>query len=214
MSRKVGRPVLGALILGCLLAMSCWAGAGAAPAAPEGASNLGNYVWLDANKDGQHLGTEAEFTAGIDGVLVNLYEDKNHNGVIDAGEFVRSTTTGNNPNTPAVESGWYNFEVTADGTQYIVEIAPSNFALGGPLAGYVPTSANTYGPNPMVVFLPELIMSYEDADFGFYVDPTAVTLTRFAAEPSVTGPLALRLAGLGLGVVLLGALVIKGRGGI
>ncbi len=139
-----------------------------APAAPLGGSNLGDYVWFDTNYDGQHPGAEAEFKGGINGVLVNLYLDKNKDGVIDPGEFEQSMLTGDNPNTPSVvETGWYDFAVTADGNQYIVQIDASNYASGKPLYGYLLTSDSTYGPSPMIVPLPDVIMDYSDADFGF-----------------------------------------------
>lgn len=149
-----------------------------AAAAPAGASSLGNYVWADANADGQHTGGEAEFAAGIDGVKVNLYLDANKNGLIDPGEFVASAITGDNPTTGAVEKGWYLFDnITANGNQYIVEIDPVNYAAGGPLDGQVLTSQNTFGlgKDPMVVPLPQVAINFVDADFGFAVTPLRIT---------------------------------------
>ena len=133
-----------------------------------GKSTIGNYVWYDANVDGD-WGTpgETEFTGGINGVLVNLYLDANKNGVIDPGEYVSSTTTGDDPDTTGTQTGWYSFDVTADGNQYIVEIDPSNYASSGALSGLALTSGDTYGTSPLVVPLPDLIMDYVDADFGY-----------------------------------------------
>ena len=56
------------------------------------------------------------FTAGIDGVLMNLYHDIDKDGVLDLAEQTPelSTSTGDNPDTPEVETGWYDFDVTAD----------------------------------------------------------------------------------------------------
>lgn len=158
---------LGAAFLALLfvfLGNTSWA----APDAPAGKSNVGDYVWLDSNVDGEHIGGgEAEFAGGINGVLVNLYLDVDFDGLIDAGEYVSSTVTGDDPSTPAVEKGWYNFDVTANGNQYLVEIAPSNFGPGGVLEGFTLTSAGTYGPNHMIVSLPAPIMDWREADFGF-----------------------------------------------
>ena len=155
------------------------------PNAPLGKSSIGDYVWFDANADGQHVGAEAEFTAGVNSVLVNLYLDANFNGIIDPGEFVSSTLTGDNPNAPGTQTGWYDFSVTANGTQYIVEIDPSNFTTG-PLVGYVLTSDPTYGPNPLVVPLPGLIETITNADFGFARARVQVVKTAGTAADGTT----------------------------
>jgi uncharacterized repeat protein (TIGR01451 family) len=148
----------------------------AAPAAPAGNSVIGNYVWLDANADGLFLGAESEFKAGINNVKVNLYHDKNLNGLIDPGEFVQSALTGDDLSTKNVtESGWYRFGVTAGGNQYIVEIDPSNFAVGGPLENKVHTSQTTIIPNPAVIYLADVVEDYFDADFGYVAAPLTVT---------------------------------------
>jgi uncharacterized repeat protein (TIGR01451 family) len=122
-----------------------------------GKSTLGDFVWNDLNGDGLQDINEP----GIDGVLVNLYLDSNQNGQIDASEFVTSTTTAG--------GGLYDFDVTAGGTQYIVEVAPSNFASSGPLDGYTYTNEFTSpgGMQPRVVFLSPLVTDYNDADFGY-----------------------------------------------
>ena len=61
----------------------------AAPSAPMGKSTIGDYVWHDADADGNQDAGEV----GIDGVIVNLYLDLNNNGVIDPGEYVSSMPT-------------------------------------------------------------------------------------------------------------------------
>ena len=73
-------------------------------------ATIGDYVWYDANVDGNNLGTETEWTAGIDPVLVNLYMDKNGDGVMDPGELIGAMYTGDDPLTVPVEPpGWYRF---------------------------------------------------------------------------------------------------------
>lgn len=147
--------------------------------APDGNSAIGNYVWLDANADGKFLGGESEFNAGINNVKVNLYHDTNLNGQIDPGEYVESTLTGDNTSTIGVtETGWYRFNVTAGGNQYIVEIDPSNFAVGGPLENKVHTSQATIGPTPFVVFLADPVEDNFDIDFGYINAPFTVTKAR------------------------------------
>lgn len=58
---------------------------------PTGFGSIGDYVWNDLDGDGNQDSTET----GISGVTVNLYEDSNNNGTIDAGTdaLVASTTT-------------------------------------------------------------------------------------------------------------------------
>ena len=50
-------------------------------------------------------------------------------------------TTGDDPSTPAVEHGWYDFSVTTDGTTYWVQVDPTNFT--GVLAGYINTNPDS-----------------------------------------------------------------------
>ena len=135
---------------------------------PQGQSTLGDYVWHDSNLNGWPDGGES----GIDGVLVRLWLDDGDAAFEPGGDdtFQGQMTTGDNPSTPppAIEHGWYDFPVTAGGNAYWVEIADSNFAPGGVLEGYVLTSAGTKGPEPMWVYLPDTIMDYDEADFGYY----------------------------------------------
>lgn len=191
-SRKPPRPAAWrpALRIGCIvLALVALLGLGqpasraaSINAAPAGKSTIGDYVWLDANLDGQHTGADAEYTAGINHVLVNLYLDANGNGQIDAGEFIKAMYTGDNPATTTVETGWYDFGV--DGLkQYIVALDASNFLPGGPLADYFLTSADTYGTSPLVVYLPTAIEDYNDADFGFALNPLQVTKALLSTTP-------------------------------
>ncbi len=138
---------------------------------PTGKSTIGDYVWHDYNLDGFHdnLGPidESEYLTGFNGVKVNLYLKDPISGNWG---FVTSTLTGDNPNMPGTQTGWYEFNVTADGSQYRVEIDPINFAPGGPLEGYVNTSALTYGQgvaNRIEMYLPGLIEINLDGDFGY-----------------------------------------------
>jgi hypothetical protein len=85
---------------------------------------LGNYGWEDTNQDG----IQNEVDTGIDGVRINLYEDSNGNQVLDADDtYVKSTTT---------DAGGYYFFGFLETKDYIVQVAPGNFEVGGRLAGY------------------------------------------------------------------------------
>ncbi len=163
-----------------------------APAAPIGKSVIGDYVWYDANGDGDHFDAEAEYGAGIDGVLVYLYEDFDRDGILDDNELntLTTTVTGDNPNTPAVEHGWYEFNVTAEGRRYFVQIAPTNFAPGGPLQGFVLTSDAGYPTvftNTIYAPMPGVLVSYLDADFGFLAYADVGILKAGAPDPALIG---------------------------
>ena len=152
-----------------------------APDAPLGASTLGDYVWYDADADGIKDPSET----GINGVIVNLYIDANQNGVIDAGDTLTQTmTTINEPasiaaglsdgdDTATGEAGYYDFQITADGMSYIVEIDATNFATTGTLANYIYTgdiAGLAYSgpvPRPVAFAVGQLVVDYNNADFGF-----------------------------------------------
>ena len=167
----------------------------AAPRVPLGKSNIGNYVWRDYNVDGDHLTTpgENEFGAGFNGVLVNLYHDTNQNGVRDPGELISTTVTADNPSTGVVDGGWYNFDITAEGNYYIVEIDASNFLPAGPLEGFVLTSAGVYPvlPDPppaqwVTTSINDLVVDIMNVDFGFALAGIHVVKTAGNAADGAT----------------------------
>ena len=161
-------------------------------AEPLGKSTIGNYVWYDKNVDGYHetTGDEAEFLWGIDGVTVTLWIDSDGDGKLDPNVDVPTDTitTGDNPGTSdVVEKGWYQFNVTAAGSKYIVAIEPENFAPGGPLEGMQFTSGDSFGgaiapggriTMPVQFADDELIAQRTEVDFGFV--KTDITLVKVA----------------------------------
>ncbi|HHB90867.1 MAG TPA: hypothetical protein ENK60_06120, partial [Anaerolineae bacterium] len=143
------------------------------PNAPQGASTLGDFVWHDSNVNGVKDESAEWGSSGIDGVVVNLYQD-DLDGVFEPGTddtLVATMTTGDDSNTSGTEHGWYDFVVTANGNAYWVEIDDSNFDPGGALENYVYTgnlASNAYnGAEPRFVYLGDPIMDYNDADFGY-----------------------------------------------
>lgn len=128
---------------------------------PQGLATLGDYVWHDSNADGHEDANED----GIDGVLVQLYLD-NGNPDPAQNEFVTEMVTGDNPGSPEIEHGWYEFILYQVGKLYYVVISQSNFAPGAPLADYLFTSASTYGDEPMAVWVPD-IGDNKNIDFGY-----------------------------------------------
>jgi uncharacterized repeat protein (TIGR01451 family) len=172
-SRQAVWAVYLAVIVG-LLGAALVTPSAAAPAAPGGASTVGDYVWLDYNFDGNHTGagnaSEAEYTAGIPGagVTLELWRWNGTAWVLDG------TTT-----TNAV--GFYQFPATAQATQYEVRLAESNFLPGGPLDGYIYTSGAVYSP---VFTMPNvLIYDYKNADFGFARSPLQVSKALLNSSP-------------------------------
>ena len=164
------------------------AGQRLAPNAPMALVNIGDYVWNDFDQDGRHAldASEVEYTAGINGVIVNLCKDApvtGSVGVLDAGDdcSYRTTTTGDNPDVGGTQTGWYVFkDVPADGTLYFVQIDASNFSGSGALVGHVLTSNPTFGQGNDYVTVP-LTVAFPDADFGFAYPH--LTLTK-AASPT------------------------------
>lgn len=110
---------------------------------------IGDYIWLDANGNGWPDASES----GIDGVVVNLWEDVDNDGTLSpADRYITSVTSGDNPHTSQVEHGWYGFD-GLDKANYLVEIDASNFAPGGALEGLVLSK----GQNPWPVHMDGLI---------------------------------------------------------
>ncbi|MFN8490287.1 MAG: SdrD B-like domain-containing protein [Caldilineaceae bacterium] len=97
--------------------------------------SLGNLVWDDLNDDGLFDNGEL----GLDGVMVNLYHDENFDGVISGPELTTPVAT-----TLTQNGGQYLFTGLGRGV-YAVELAASNFQVGGRLAGYVSSDGAANG---------------------------------------------------------------------
>ncbi len=79
-------------------------------------ASLGNFVWDDLNANGVQDANEP----GLNGVTVRLLDA--------SGNLLASTTTGDDPSTPAVEQGFYRFNNLSPGVQYQVEfVRPTGF---------------------------------------------------------------------------------------
>lgn len=118
-----------------------------------GAVSLGNQIWFDTDNNG----TKDAGELGIDGVTVELYRDANNDGVPDDAFPVATATTA----TSSGVAGLYLFNqqtqnpttgtalpaptILISGT-YLVGIPASEFAAGGPLAGYH-SSLSSVGAN-------------------------------------------------------------------
>lgn len=96
--------------------------------------SLGNRVWNDTDNDGALDAGET----GLANVTVNLYNA--------AGSTLLGTTTTDS-------SGYYSFAGLTTATDYVVELAASNFNSGGALEGYrssltQPNGTETAAPDP------------------------------------------------------------------
>ncbi len=110
---------------------------------------IGDYIWLDSNGNGWPDSSES----GIDGVIVNLWEDVDHDGALSSADRkVATVSSGDNPNTTSTEHGWYGFD-GLDKTNYLVELDPANFEPGGALEGLT----LSHGQNPWFVHMDGLI---------------------------------------------------------
>ncbi|MBN2550005.1 MAG: hypothetical protein JXB15_12655, partial [Anaerolineales bacterium] len=94
---------------------------------------IGDFIWKDLNGNGIQETAET----GINGVVVELYQDLNEDGDFDdSGEYIGSQTTANDPVTG--KAGYYQFSDLPAG-DYKVVVADSNFASGGALYQYQQT---------------------------------------------------------------------------
>ena len=92
--------------------------------------SLGNRIWKDLNNSGTIDAADGG-APGVNGVLVRLLE---------AGSLLQVATT------TTANGGYYRFDNLAS-ANYIVEIAPSNFAVGGSLYGCVSSGADAGDPD-------------------------------------------------------------------
>ena len=126
---------------------------------PQGFGSIGDYVWNDVDADGIQDAGEA----GIDGVVVNLYEDQDGDGIIDPEDALIATMT-------TAGGGAYDFADLYPYT-YIVEIDQNEFTGGQELEGMtMTTSGAAYTNNGTQVSYSVNLGAgedFDDADFGF-----------------------------------------------
>jgi len=119
---------------------------------PTGFGAIGDFVWNDADADGIQDAGEA----GIAFITVNLYEDSNGNGILDAADALVATQVTDT-------DGSYQFTGLAPG-DYLVQVDEGDPQLptDGNGDAYVLSTANS----PLSVTL-TAGQVYADADFGF-----------------------------------------------
>jgi hypothetical protein len=161
-----------------------------------GLGSIGDYVWVDEpSPNGIQDGTEF----GLDGIRVYLYEDENGNGVIDSEDDLLSTVT-------TANGGKYLFENLPAGN-YIVKVDDTDVGDEGlsPVPRYQggDTAKDSNGSTSIPYTSESISLAAGEQnltiDFGYYLPPTAVTLSSFAAKSRAGGSasgLWLGLAGL------------------
>jgi protocatechuate 3,4-dioxygenase beta subunit len=104
-------------------------------------SAIGDLVWQDNDGDG----TRDPGEPGINGVTVNLYEDTNNNGVLDAGETTVAVATAVTANDDQGNPGHYYFGSLPAGN-YVVKVDTTSPALANHTLTGDPDSYNTTDP--------------------------------------------------------------------
>jgi hypothetical protein len=137
------------------------------PVETELAGSIGDYVWDDADSDGEQDAGED----GLPDITVWLYEDENGNGIIDPEDDLLDTASTDS-------NGNYDFTGLASGS-YIVDVDENDPDL--------PSGATLTTDDPLSVAL-SVGQDYNDADFGFDPPPTAVGLSSFVARSVSTVP--------------------------
>lgn len=119
---------------------------------PLGGASIGDLVFNDIDADGFADASEN----GIAGITVNLYEDSNGNGILDAADALVATTLTDS-------SGNYLFQDLAAGS-YLVDIDTADTNL--PVDAYGNRFVLSTAGDPLAVTL-TATQTYRDADFGF-----------------------------------------------
>jgi len=148
---------------------------------PGSAGSIGNLVWLDNNADGVNDGADGpdmtpgtdDDEPGIEGVTVDLYEDTNGNGLVDAGEpLVASAVTDANgnylfPNLPTNNGA---------GADYVVDVTDENNVLEGywHSLGAPGTNDNSQEDTYAITLGGGDPIDNLTADFGYYVEPAKI----------------------------------------
>ena len=156
----------------------------------DGLAALGDYVWVDSNRNGiQDDGVDS----GVNGVTVNLLDEN--------GNFLQSTVTANDSNG---RPGWYFFGSLQPGT-YIVEFIEPDNGYGGFTSQY--NAGNTSldsNADPVTGRSEQVTLVVDEVnptiDAGLLPGGTAVGLSALTAGaaplPFVTGLLVLLFVGL------------------
>jgi hypothetical protein len=141
-------------------------------------ASIGDSVWQDLNANGIQDANEP----GINGATVKLLDSN--------GNAIATTTTGDNPNTPAVEQGYYNFSNLTPGTYSVMFVQPNGFNNvspfqqgGNPAVDSNANPGNNLTSNPVTLISGE---SNNSIDAGFYKTGIQIVKTAGNAPDGTT----------------------------
>ncbi|MBN8439229.1 MAG: carboxypeptidase regulatory-like domain-containing protein [Candidatus Accumulibacter sp.] len=145
-------------------------------------AKLGDYVWDDVNANG----IQDDGSTGIDGATVNLWRDLNGNGSFDGGiELLATTTTGDDPHTAGVQTGYYEFKGLTPGLEYQVEfVKPSHLNGVSPATQGSDTQLDSNGVKQLSgqIYSEKIYLNpgefNHSIDQGFYTDSNDNTAPR------------------------------------
>jgi hypothetical protein len=130
---------------------------------PSVVGSIGNYVWEDTDMDGVNDEPAAN---GIGGVTLDLYVDRNGNGVLDGTDTLMGSTV-------TASDGSYLFSRLPAGN-YLVDVSDRNGVLNGYWHSLgTANSDNNSQVDPWYVPL-AAGQNYVAADFGYYLKPAAL----------------------------------------
>ena len=133
--------------------------------------SLGDYVWLDTNRDGIQDANES----GINGITVNLYSSTNCTGTIT------NTQTTMNGGIPA-KDGFYQFTGLTQGSYCVEFVLPSNYTVS-PNTGTNDTNNSDANTNGQITNI-NLTADTPDEDIGIYSTSSIVLGTTVAGASS------------------------------
>ncbi len=141
------------------------------------AATIGNIVWLDENRDGVQNPDEP----GINGILVNIYQDQNMDGIGDHG-ILKSRITSTRHGT----KGAYYFDNIAPGTYLIEFVLGDEYQFTEPYMGEDATMDSDVDPStgisqPIVVGPGMMEIS---VDAGLVQESRSLELTHFEVRPA------------------------------
>jgi|GEM_PF-2931480 len=145
---------------------------------PTTPGSIGSLVWIDSNADGINDGPDGpdgiagtdDDEPGVEGVTIDLYEDTNGNGVLDAGEPLLASTT-------TAADGTYLFpNLPASGNDYLVDVTDEGQVLTGHWHSLGTPGADDESQTDLypVTLGAGNPVDNVTADFGYYIEPGSV----------------------------------------
>ena len=110
-------------------------------------SSIGDYVWFDLNGNG----LQDEDEDPINDITMRLID-------ASTGDVLRSTTTGDNPETAAVEQGWYIFDNLPAGRYQVEIVLPEELVFSWPFIGEDPNANSDFSRETLLSNIVEFVV--------------------------------------------------------